>query len=76
MRKVDIVGCTDKVQMTDMPVGTYHSIITADSGQEVIGVFHNFVGYGEGSQSSPRVSVNHMVLELMIEHTSLVDLRV
>ena len=46
--KVDIVGCTDKVQMTDMPVGTYHSIITADSGQEVIGVFHNFVGYGEG----------------------------
>ena len=46
--KVDIVGCTDQVHMTDMPVGTYHSIITSYSGQEVIGVFHNFVGYGEG----------------------------
>ena len=28
--KVDIIGCTNKVELSDMSLGTYHSVITAD----------------------------------------------
>ena len=46
--RVNVVGCTDDVGMVEMKVGTYQSVIGADKGERVIGVFHNYVGYEKG----------------------------
>ena len=46
--RVDVIGCTDGVDIKNLPVGIFYSVMTADNGEEVIGVFHNYVSYGKG----------------------------
>ena len=46
--RVDIVGCTDNVDLANMQLGTYLGVLTASNGERVLGVFHNYVGYGRG----------------------------
>jgi hypothetical protein len=45
---VDIIGCTDNVEMVNLAIGKYHTVLTSGTGERVIGVFHNMVGYGKG----------------------------
>ena len=43
---MNVIGASDEVNMLDLPVGTYHAILTTANGEHVIGVFNNYVGYG------------------------------
>jgi hypothetical protein len=47
-QRVDVIGCTDNIEMINLSIGTYHTVLTASTGERVIGVFHNMVGYGKG----------------------------
>lgn len=38
---VDVIGCTDGVVETDLPVGTLRSIVTADNGEKLVGNFRS-----------------------------------
>ena len=46
--RVDVIRCTDGVDIKNLPVGKFYSVMTADNGKKVIGVFHNYVSYGKG----------------------------
>ena len=45
---MDVIGITDGVDINNLQVGKFYSVMTADNGEEVIGVFHNYVSYGKG----------------------------
>ena len=45
--RVDVIVCTDGVDIKNHLVGNIYSVMTADNGEEVIGVFHNYVNYGK-----------------------------
>jgi hypothetical protein len=47
-QRVDVIGCTDNIEMVNMSIATDHTVLTASTGERVIGVFHNMVGYGKG----------------------------
>ena len=55
--RVDIVGASDSVQdgMRDLPIATYCSVLTSSSGERVLGLFHNYVGYEKGKSILSKV---------------------
>jgi hypothetical protein len=45
---VDVIVATDGADLVNLPVGSHCAKIQAVGGQNVIGVFNNFAGYGKG----------------------------
>ena len=45
---MDVIGFTDGVDINNLLVGKKYSVMTEDNGEEVIGVFHNYMSYGKG----------------------------
>ena len=60
-QRVDVIGCTDNIEMINLSIGTYHTVLTASTGERVIGVFHNMVGYGKGKSIIVQTSVKAMI---------------
>jgi hypothetical protein len=44
----DVIGCTNNIEMVNLAIGTYHTVLTASTDERAIGVFHSMVGYGKG----------------------------
>ena len=47
-KKVYVIGYKDGVDINKLPFWKFYSVTTEDNGEEVIGVFHNYVSYGKG----------------------------
>ena len=46
--RVDIIGATNAVDLQDLPLGTFCSVLTSSKGVRVLGIFPHMVGYGKG----------------------------
>jgi hypothetical protein len=59
-QSVNVIGFTDNIEMVNLAIGTYHTVLTARTGGRVIGVFHNMVRYGKGKSINVQISAKAM----------------
>ena len=45
---MDIIGATNEVDLQDLPLITYCSVLTSSTGVRVLAIFPHMVGYGKG----------------------------
>ena len=48
--RVNIIGTSDGIEngMSDLPIGAYTTVVTSSTGEQHIGMFPNYIGYGNG----------------------------
>ena len=48
--------------MSDLPIGTFATVVTSSTGERHIGMFPNYVGYGKGKSICPSTNRKHSTI--------------